>query len=153
MAQFANKIRSGVSKPLIIFLVVMIALCLAFIPAIIFLPSTPILQIIGYVLCGLFAVIGLIVLIDHLFDYVYVYGDTITKVIIFSKKSAKIKDISKIVHTEGYYDIFVNAKKFTSLSDRDPATTKMFFQFEKFGIDIGNITKEEKKKKRFDIYR
>ena len=108
---------------------------------VILLPSELALKIIGYILCGFFGLVALIVLIDHLFDYVYIENEEITKVIVITKKSEKIRDINKIKHIEGYYEIYVKNRKFTTLSDRDPATTKMLFQFEKMGVDIRNIEK------------
>ena len=142
--QIPNKIRSGVSKPLIIFLSVMIVVCSGIAVMVSLLPSELHMRIIGWALCGFFGIVALVILIDHLFDYVYVEKDSITKVLVFTKKSAKIREITKIRHIEGYYEIFINRKKFTTLSDRDPATTKMFFQFEKMGVDIGNIEKGTK---------
>ena len=93
--QIPNKIRSGVSKPLIIFLSVMIAVCSGIAVMVSLLPSELYMRIIGWVLCGFFGIVALVILIDHLFDYVYVEKDSITKVLVFTKKSAKIRDITK----------------------------------------------------------
>lgn len=137
----SNRIRSGMSKGLIIFLSIMLGSSLGMLVPIILVPVELPLKIIGYILCGTFGSVSLVVLVDHLFDYVFVKDDYICKVILFYRKKEKIKNITKIRHEEGFYTIYVKGGKFTTLSDRDPATTKMLFQFEKHGVDLTRVEK------------
>lgn len=95
--------------------------------------------IFSYIFCGIFFALALFLLIDTLTNYVVVENDVIIKHAFLSKKKAKIKEITKIIHGDNAYVIYVNKRKFTTLNDRDPQTDKMLYQFEKNGIDLGKI--------------
>ena len=137
--KFANKIRSSYSKKFLAFLISMFVLTAGFIVLIALVEKTSGLAIVGYIMCGAFNIISIILIINTVFDYVEVDGEKIIKVVAFVKKEQLIKKITKIEHKDNFYLIYISEKLFTSLNDRDPETAKMLFHFEKCGIDISHI--------------
>lgn len=135
----SNPIKSSFSKGLLVFLIVMWALTLGFGVLTYFLIKDQAFAVFSYIFCGVFHVIAIIVIIDTLTSYVIVEGNKITKHVFLSKRVVKIKKITKIIHVNGAYVIYVDQRKFVTLNDRDPQTSKMLFQFERNGIDIGKI--------------
>ncbi len=142
----ANRIKSGYSKGALIFFLVMFVLCASFIVALILIDVGVALRIIGFLFCGVFLVISLVMILDTFFDYVIVEGETMSKRFFFQKKEIPLESITKVVKTEGYYDIYVGKKKFTSLNDIDPQTPKMLFQIEKAIGSRGNPVDETQQK-------
>ncbi len=138
-SRFANSIRTSRSKGLIIFLSVMYASTAIFIVLIALIEKASAFAIVGYIMCGIFNVVAFFLLLSAIFDFVEVKGDIIITQTLFVRKKAAISAISKIVHDKNFYVIYVKDKPFTSLNDRDPETQKMLFQFEKRGINLGNI--------------
>lgn len=137
--RFANKIRSTYSKKLLAFLLVMFFLTAIFIVIIALVQGGSVIAIIGYVMCGFFNIVSIILICNTLFDYVEVEGNAITKVVFLSRKKEEITKIEKIIHNQNFYDVYIGGKIFVSLNDHDPATTKMLFQFEKHGVDLGKV--------------
>lgn len=135
----SNRIRSSFSIGLLIFFIVMWVSTVVFIVLTIFLIKDLGFAIFSYIFCGFFNAIATFLLVDTLTNYVVVEGDSITKRLFLSKKKAKIKDITKIIHDKNFYILYVKHRKFTSLNDHDPQTDKMLFQFEKNGINLGKI--------------
>lgn len=135
----SNRIRSSFSLGLLIFFIVMLTLTAGFIVATVFLIDELGFAIFSYIFCGIFHAIALFLLVDTLTNYVVVEGDLITKHSFMSKKKAKIKAITKIVHQDNFYILYADHKKFVALNDRDPQTEKMLYQFEQQGIDLGKI--------------
>lgn len=133
MEEFSNRIQSTISKSLVIFLSVMLVVSLAFMIIIPFFYERVGLAVtvIGYLLSGPFFIIALIILLDSTCNYVRIEGKEMTKRFFFSKKTIKVKDISWVKDTEGYYDIFVGTEKFTSINKSDPATQKMLYAIER----------------------
>ena len=133
--RFANSIRTSRSKGLIIFLSVMLFTTIIFIVLIALIEKASAFAILGYIMCGIFNLIALFLLISALTDFV----DTITTQTMFVRKKAHVSKISKIVHEKNFYVIYVKDKVFTSLNDRDTETSKMLFQLEKQGVNLGKI--------------
>lgn len=137
--RFANPIRTSRSKGLIIFLSVMLLTTIIFIVLIALIEKASAFAILGYIMCGIFNLIALFLLISALTDFVEVKGDTIVTQTMFVRKKAHVSKISKIVHEKNFYVIYVKDKVFTSLNDRDTETSKMLFQLEKQGVNLGKI--------------
>ncbi len=138
----ANPIRSSFSKGLLIFLITMWVLTAGFAVLTYFLIKELAFAVFSYIFCGLFNLIALFVIIDTLTNYVVVEGNKITKHSFLAKKVVKVKNISKIIHKDGAYIVYVEHRKFITLNDRDPQTNKMLFQFEKCGFDVGKIVSQ-----------
>ena len=136
---YSNRIKSSFSKGLLIFFLVMWILTLAFFILTFFLKDELAFQIISFIFCGGFNLLAAFLLIDTLTNYVVVEGDKIEKHSFMYKKVEKISSITKVIHDQNFFTVYVKKKKFVSLNDRDPQTAKMLFQFEKHGIDIGKI--------------
>ena len=137
--RFANSIRTSRSKGLIIFLSVMLFTTIVFIVLIALIEKASAFAILGYIMCGIFNLIALFLLISALTDFVEVKCDMITTQTMFVRKKAHVSKISKIVHEKNFYVIYVKDKVFTSLNDRDSETSKMLFQLEKQGVNLGKI--------------
>lgn len=137
--RFANSIRTSRSKGLIIFLSVMLLTTIIFIVLIALIEKASAFAILGYIMCGIFNLIALFLLISALTDFVEVKGDTIVTQTLFVRKKVHVSKISKIVHEKNFYVIYVKDKVFTSLNDRDTETSKMLFQLEKQGVNLGKI--------------
>ena len=137
--KFSNAIRTSRSKGLIIFLSVMLLTTIIFIVLIAIFEKASAFGILGYIMCGIFNLIALFLLISATTDFVEVKGDTITPQTLFVRKKAHVSTISKIVHEKNFYVIYVKDKVFTSLNDRDIETSKMLFQLEKQGVNLGKI--------------
>lgn len=135
----SNPIRSSFSKGLLIFLISMWVLTAGFAVLTYFLIKELAFAVFSYIFCGIFNVIALFLIIDTITNYVVVEGNKITKHSFLLKKTIKVKNITKIIHKDNTYYIYVDKKKFVTLNDRDPQTNKMLFQFEKSGFDIGKI--------------
>ena len=137
--RFANSIRTSRSRGLIIFLSVMLFTTIIFIVLIALIEKASAFAILGYIMCGIFNLIALFLLISALTDFVEIKGDMITTQTMFVRKKAHVSKISKIVHEKNFYVIYVKDKVFTSLNDRDSETSKMLFQLEKQGVNLGKI--------------
>lgn len=135
----SNRIRSSFSKGLLIFFLLMWVLTLTFFILTFFLIDDLAFKIISFIFCGGFNLLAAYLLIDTLTNYVVVEDDKIIKHSFLYRKVEKISSITKVIHDQNFFTVYVHKKKFVSLNDRDPQTPKMLFQFEKCGIDIGKI--------------
>ena len=136
---FSNRIRSSFSKGLLAFFLVIWVLTITFFVLTFFFIDELAFKIVSFIFCGGFNLLATYLIIDTLTNYVVVEGDKIIKHSFLYRKVEKITSITKVIHDQNFFTVYVNKKKFVSLNDRDPQTTKMLFQFEKNGIDIGKI--------------
>ena len=140
----SNRIRSGFSKGLFVFLVVILVSTGGLIWPLWLLDMGIGFQVIGTIFLVPFFLFSLYLILDALFHYEVVEGDEIKEIRFFSKKVAKMKDISGIDAPPGYYVIYVKEKKFCTLNAQDAATSAMLFQFSKNGFDLSKIRKTSK---------
>ena len=140
----SNRIRSGFSKGLLIFLIIILVSTGGFLVPLILLDVGTAFRVIGFIFCGGFFLFASFLLIDTLFHYTVVQGDEIINVVLFSKKRAKMSDITRIEHGPGFYQIYVKDRKFCALNSDDGQTAAMLHQIERHGFDLGKITKVSK---------
>lgn len=140
----SNRIRSGYSKSLLAFLIVMMALTAGFAVPLILVDFGLAFRVVGFIFTGFFFLLGAFLVLDMFFHYVVVEGDEITNVIFFKKNRAKMKNISRIDSGPGFYQIYVDGRKFCSLNSEDRQTAAMLHQFERHGFDLGKIVKVKK---------
>ena len=136
-----NTIKTKASRGLIIFSSIMLLTSLAFFIAFIIINENVIVKAVILIMTGLFSIVSALVLFDQLFDYVLLKDGKIISRFFFSKKVANISDITSIRATKDTYEVLVKERKFCTLSLYAPETQKMFFQFEKYGVDISKIKK------------
>ncbi len=136
-----NTIKTKRSKGLVAFSAIMLLTSLGFFITFIIVDENVIVKAVILIMTGLFTFVSAAVLFDQLFDYVMIKDDKIISRFFFQKKVANIKDITSIRATKDAYEVLVKERKFCTLSLYTPETQKMFFQFEKFGVDISKIKK------------
>lgn len=151
MEQFvrSNRIRTGYSKGLLIFLGIIMATTAGFFVPLVIIEEFGLgFRILGFIFCGSFFLFALFLFLDTLFHYVYVEKDEIVNVIFFVKKKAKISEITRIESGEGYYQVYVSGHPFCALNSQEKETTSILYQFERHGFNLGSIVKVEPKKRR-----
>lgn len=129
-----------------IFLIVILVLTLGFIiPLAIIEEFGTLFRVIGFVFCGFFFLFAAFLLVDLLFHYEVIEGDELSEVILFKKKTVKIKEITRIESEEGYYHIYVGKKRFCTLNAYEKETSEMLYQFERHGFNMASIVKVNEK--------
>ena len=137
-----NTIKTKPSKGLIAFCTIMLLVSLAFFIIFCIVDENIVVKVVILIMTGLFTVVSSAVLFDQLFDYVMIKDDKIIVQFLFTKRTANIKDITSIRVTKDAYEVLVKEKKFCTLSLYAPETQKMFFAFEKHGVDISKLNKK-----------
>lgn len=131
-----NKLRTKPIKGLIFFLVIVIILSLACLIYFIIDRSVLVLSIAVYVFCGIFFVLGLIVLCDQLFHYVEIKNDRITNRFLWISHSYPLKKIQKLVLNEEIYYVYVKGRKVCSLPSRIKGSNEIIIYLEQHGIHL-----------------
>lgn len=134
-----GKIRTYPIKSLTIFL----SICFVVSVGMIVLFSLPfmakeqwIIRILIWVFCSIFALASGIVLFNQLFYYVEVKEDVFIKHEFLIKKKVKFQNIQRIKNVDGFYEIYVNNRRFASFTANTFEAQQMIVYMEKNKVKI-----------------
>lgn len=89
-----------------------------------------------YIFCGIFILLGLIMLLDQLFHYTELKGNILINQIIFVRKKIEVDKISKIIFKDEMYIVFVGKKQFCVISSRIRGGNEIIVALERQGIHV-----------------
>ena len=75
-------------------------------------------------------------LIDQLFHYTELNGDTLINNIVFVRKKVKVANISKIILKDEMYLVFVGKKQFCVISTRIKGGNEIIVALERQGVTM-----------------
>ncbi len=132
-----NSVRTYPIKPLVIFMAIAFVTSVGMIILMIFLKDEMwVIRILVWVLCGIFSLASAIILIQQLLFYTEVDDEYFIKHFMFSKNKIAFKKIDKLVNKDGFYDVYVNGKKISSIAGNTPESQQMIVIMEKKGVKI-----------------
>ena len=137
MKKNQNSIRTHPIKNLVIFLSIAFVVSIGMIILMVFLQDEMwVIRILVWVLCGIFAMASGFMLVQQLLFYVEVDDEYFIKHFMFSKNKIAFRRIQKLVNNDGFYDIYVDGKKISSLPTNTPEAQQMVVIMEKKGVKI-----------------
>ena len=131
-----NKYRTKPIKGLLIALSIVIAISSAVIVLFALTKQNIVISVMVYIFCGVFVLLSLIMLIDQLFHYTELNGDTLINNIVFVRKKAKVANISKIILKDEMYLVFVGKKQFCVISTRIKGGNEIIVALERQGVTM-----------------
>ena len=131
-----NKYRTKPIKGLLIALSIVIAISSAVIVLFALTKQNIVISIMVYIFCGVFVLLSLIMLIDQLFHYTELNGDTLINNIVFIRKKVKVANISKIILKDEMYLVFVGKKQFCVISTRIKGGNEIIVALERQGVTM-----------------
>lgn len=131
-----NKYRTKPIKGLLIALSIVIAISSAVIVLFALTKQNIVISIMVYIFCGVFVLLSLIMLIDQLFHYTELNGDTLINNIVFVRKKVKVANISKIILKDEMYLVFVGKKQFCVISTRIKGGNEIIVALERQGVTM-----------------
>ena len=131
-----NKYRTKPIKGLLIALSIVIAISSAVIVLFALFKQNIVISIMVYIFCGVFVLLSLIMLIDQLFHYTELNGDTLINNIVFVRKKVKVANISKIILKDEMYLVFVGKKQFCVISTRIKGGNEIIVALERQGVTM-----------------
>ena len=112
MAKKYNPLRTYPIKKLCICVAIIVAVSLGLCVGFIFMPDELIVvRVIVWIMCGLFTLLGLILLFDQLFNYVEVKNDVFIKHMFLTKHVIPFNKIKSVKNEDGFYVVYVGNKK------------------------------------------
>lgn len=131
-----NKYRTKPIKGLLIALSIVIAISSAVIVLFGLTKQNIVISIMVYIFCGVFVLLSLVMLIDQLFHYTELNGDTLINNIVFVRKKVKVANISKIILKDEMYLVFVGKKQFCVISTRIKGGNEIIVALERQGVTM-----------------
>ena len=131
-----NKYRTKPIKGLLIALSIVIVISSAVIVLFALTKQNIVISIMVYIFCGVFVLLSLIMLIDQLFHYTELNGDTLINNIVFVRKKVKVANISKIILKDEMYLVFVGKKQFCVISTRIKGGNEIIVALERQGVTM-----------------
>ena len=131
-----NKYRTKPIKGLLIALSIVIVISSAVIVLFALTKQNIVISIMVYIFCGAFILLSLIMLIDQLFHYTELNGDTLINNIVFVRKKVKVANISKIILKDEMYLVFVGKKQFCVISTRIKGGNEIIVALERQGVTM-----------------
>ncbi|HNX15930.1 MAG TPA: hypothetical protein PKO28_00935 [Bacilli bacterium] len=138
-----QKLRTYPIRGLLIFLLLDIVLSLAALGYFIWDRSTLLISILVYIFCGLFALIGLIVLADQLFHYVEVKDNRLINHIFWNKKVLPFEKIHKVMLVDEMYLIYSKKKRFCIMPSHIRGSNEIILYLESHGISLSQKEDEQ----------
>lgn len=137
MARNPNSVRTYPIKGLVIFLSIAFVMSLGMIILMAFLSDENIvIRFLVWILCGLFVFASAFMLVQQLLFYVEVDDEYFIKHIMFTRIKVPFKRIEKLVNHDGFYDIYVDGKKFSSIAANTKESQQMIVIMEQKGVKI-----------------
>ena len=132
-----NKIRTYPIKSLCIFISVVVALSIGMIILMAFLSEELfVVRILVWIMCGIFVILGSIVLYDQFMHYFYIKDDKIVKNGLFFKKKISFKEIFKIRVKDEKFIFLTDKITFCEIPTEIKGATEMILYLEKSGVKI-----------------
>ena len=128
-----DKYRTKPLKGLLIFLPIVIVFSAGAILLFALTKQNFVFSLLVYIFCGAFVLLSLILLLDQLFHYTELRGDTLINQIIVVRKKVKVSRITKIILKDEMYYIFVGQKQFCVISARIPGGNEIIIALERQG--------------------
>lgn len=137
MARNPNSVRTYPIKGLVIFLSIAFVMSLGMIILMAFLSDENIvIRFLVWILCGLFVFASGFMLVQQLLFYVEVDDEYFIKHVMFTRIKVPFKRIEKLVNHDGFYDIYVDGKKFSSIAANTKESQQMIVIMEQKGVKI-----------------
>ena len=137
MARKPGSVRTYPIKGLVIFMAIAFLGSLGMILLMAFMSDENIIiRILTFILCGVFMIASGIILVQQLLFYVEVDDEYFIKHFMFSKNKIAFKRIEKLVNHDGFYDIYVDGKKISSIAANTKESQEMIIIMEKKGVKI-----------------
>ena len=95
-----------------------------------------VIRILTWILCSMFALASGFMLAQQLLFYVELDEDYFIKHAFFSKYKIAYKRIDKLVNKDGFYDIYVDGKKISSIATNTKESQQIVLIMEKKGVKI-----------------
>lgn len=137
-----QKLRTYPIKGLVIFLIVDIVISLATLGYFIWDRSNLLIAILVYIFGGLFAIIGIVVLLDQLFHYVEVKNDCLINRILWIKNVLPFDKIKKVILIDEMYIIYSKKKRFCSMPSHIQGSNEIILYLERKGISLSPIEED-----------
>ena len=131
-----NKYRTKPVKGLMIALPIVILVSAGMILLFALTKQNIVFSVFVYIFCGAFVILSTIMLLDQLFHYTELNGDTLINHILFVKKKVKVQNISKIILKDEMYLVFVGKKQFCVISTRVVGGNEIIVALERQGIHL-----------------
>ena len=107
-----NPLRTRPIKKLCICVACIVAVSLGLCIGFIFMPNEQIvIRVIVWIMCGLFTVLGTVLLIDQLFNYVEVKDQVFIKHMFLTKHVIPFEKIKSVKSEDGFYVVYIGKKK------------------------------------------
>ena len=137
MSKNPNSVRTYPIKGLVIFMAIAFTMSVGMIVLMAFMKDENIvIRVLVWVLCGMFAIASGIMLVQQLLFYVEVDDEYFIKHFMFSKNKIAFRRIDKLVNHDGFYDIYVDGKKISSIAANTKESQQMIVIMEKKGVKI-----------------
>lgn len=137
-----RKLRTYPIKGLVIFLIVDIVISLAALGYFIWDRSNLLIAILVYIFAGLFAIIGIVVLLDQLFHYIEVKNDCLINRILWIKNVLPLDKIKKVVLIDEMYIIYSKKKRFCSMPSHIKGSNEIILYLERKGISLSPLEED-----------
>ena len=130
-------VRTYPIKGLVIFMAIAFLMSIGMIILMAFLKDENIvIRILTWALCGLFTLASGFMLCQQLLFYVELDDEYFIKHAFFSKYKIAYKRIDKLVNKDGFYTIYVDGKKISSIATNTKEAQQIIVIMEKKGVKI-----------------
>lgn len=130
-------VRTYPIKGLVIFMAVAFLMSVGMIIFMAFMKDENIvIRILTWILCSAFALASGFMLGQQLLFYVELDDEYFIKHAFFSKYKIAYKRIDKLVNKDGFYDIYVDGKKISSIATNTKESQQIVLIMEKKGVKI-----------------
>ena len=130
-------VRTYPIKGLVIFMAVAFLMSVGMIIFMAFMKDENIvIRILTWILCSAFALASGFMLCQQLLFYVELDDEYFIKHAFFSKYKIAYKRIDKLVNKDGFYDIYVDGKKISSIATNTKESQQIVLIMEKKGVKI-----------------
>ena len=137
MGRKNGSVRTYPIKGLVIFLLVAFLMSTGLIILMAFMSDENIvIRILVFIVCGLFVFASGFMLCQQLLFYVEVDENYFIKHAFFSKFKIAYKRIDKLVNNNGFYDVYVDGKKISSIPANTKESQQILLIMEKKGVKI-----------------
>ena len=137
MSRNPNSIRTYPIRNLVIFMAIAFLISVGMIILMIFLQDEMmVIRVLVWILCGIFTIASGIILIQQLCFYIEVDDEYFIKHVMFTKEKIAFKRIEKLVNHDGFYDIYVDKKKISSIPTNTKESQQIIVIMEKKGVKI-----------------
>lgn len=131
-----DKYRTKPIKGLLIFLPIVLLASAGAIVLFALTQEVSFFSILVYIFCGAFILLSLILLLDQLFHYTELSGDTLINQIIVVRKKIKVANITKIILKDEMYYVYAGSKQFCVISTRIRGGNEIIIALERQGKSV-----------------